>query len=120
MEDTPLNNREADRRAFFNDPAYRQATPILEILSEKYDNRPYKLITENSFLALYLSNGNRSTLTNLIIERELNNPEINWFAIFDYLEKQVKTKTWLTEESAQLYNRLMPYQTRLNSRLLNY
>ena len=53
-------------------------------------------------------------------KKELNNQEINWFTIFDYLEKQVKTKTWLTEESAQLYNRLMPYQTRLNSRLLNY
>ena len=120
MEDTPLNNREADRRAFFNDPAYRQATPILEILSEKYDNRPYKLITEDSFLALYLSNGQRSEITDALFEKELNNPEINWFAIFNYLEKQIKDHTWLTEESVQIYNRLLPYKTRLNNRLLNY
>lgn len=120
MEDTPLNNREADRHVFFEDPAYRQASTIFESNPERYHDNPYKMQTESSFLALYLSNGNRSTLTNLIIEKELNNPEINWFAIFDYLEKQVKTKTWLTEESAQLYNRLIPYQTRLINRMLNY
>ena len=120
MNDTPLNNREADRRAFFEDPTYRQASTIFEANPERYDPNPYKMQTESSFLALYLSNGQRSEITDALIEKELNNPEINWFTIFDYLEKQVKTKTWLTEESAQLYNRLMPYQTRLNSPLLNY
>lgn len=104
-----------DRVTFLENPNFRRWSDIVSIT-----DREYECIPEYGMLVMYINggtykNGHLPEHARFLVERHINDPEINWEGLYDYLDKRKSRElhTLLRCELTTLASILEPYRDRI-------
>ena len=90
--DMSLRERTLLRYKYFDRDGYRQLSDIL------YDSQ-YVARRDAYMLAEYITNTRNTDKLNAdMIRQHKNDPDINWDAIYDYMDERRKADNWLTSD----------------------
>ena len=110
--------RGVQRAKHLEDPNYRRLSDVFTMSSEQHSD--YVSRIDISMLACYLSGNDNTHRADVkeYIERNLNNPEINWCGLFAYLDERYECQRGtqfdiLQKEFVDLHMALNPYRDRV-------
>lgn len=110
--------RGEQRAKNLEDPNYRRLSDVFAMSSEQYSN--YVSRIDISMLACYLAGNDNAHRADVkeYIERNLNNPEINWRGLFAYLDERDDCQhriqsDVIKREFVIFYNALYSYRERV-------
>lgn len=105
-QESDLRFRAEQRAKYFEDPNYFRWSDVVDREDESYGS-----FTERAFLAQYLSQDKDYSMFNItsLVKEFINNhrdkQQINWHAIYAYLDERDKTTpSWLSEEVRDLHS----------------
>lgn len=104
--------RGVQRAKHLEDPNYRRLSDVFTMSSEQHSD--YVSRIDISMLACYLSGNDNTHRADVkeYIERNLNNPEINWRGIFAYLDERLACQSRLEQPAIQ--RELINFEKSLN------
>ena len=106
-----LEIRAKQREKYLEDPNFRKWSDIIA-----RDNESYGDIVEKHMLVRYLKNNRYGQISELgeLITNNLDNPEINWYGIYAYLDERERTSpSWLRYEVDELRPYVEPYRDKI-------
>lgn len=113
--DEEVRERGEQRAKHLEDPNYRRLSDVFAMSSEQYSN--YVSRIDISMLTCYLAGNDNAHKADVKehIERNLNNPEINWRGLFAYLDERDDCQhriqsAVIKNEFIIFYNVLNPYR----------
>lgn len=116
--DEEVRERGVQRAKHLEDPNYRRLSDVFTMSSEQHSD--YVSRIDISMLACYLSGNDNTHRADVkeYIERNLNNPEINWRGLFAYLDErdacQYRIQSAIIKnEFIIVYNVLNPYRDKV-------
>ena len=110
-QDADIVKRKQDREKYFETEGFRKWSDIIPIDGNSYGDR-----IEKSFLRSYIAGElvTRTESIEPIIEKNRNNPAINWVAIYDYIDERMQTAPrWLQHEIKNAHEEMEPYRKEL-------
>lgn len=111
-QDADIIKRKQDREKYFETNGFRKWSDIMTLDDYAYGDR-----VEQSFIRSYIAGKlvTRSESLETIINESKNNPDINWNAIYDYIDERMKTAPrWLGHEIKEIHAEMEPYREELN------
>lgn len=113
-----VRERGVQRAKHLEDPNYRRLSDVFTMSSEQHSD--YVSRIDISMLACYLSGNDNTHRADVqeYVERNLNNPEINWRGLFAYLDERYECQRGtqfdiLQKEFVDLHMALNPYRDRV-------
>lgn len=99
--DEEVRERGVQRAKHLEDPNYRRLSDVFTMSSEQHSD--YVSRIDISMLACYLSGNDNTHRADVkeYIERNLDNPEINWRGIFAYLDERLACQSRLEQPAIQ-------------------
>lgn len=114
-QESDLRFRAEQRAKYFEDPNYFRWSDVVDREDESYGS-----FTERAFLAQYLSQDKDYSMFNItsLVKEFINNhrdkQQINWRAIYKYLDERDKTTpSWLSSEVKEIHKILDPLREEL-------
>ena len=110
-QDADIVKRKQDREKYFETNGYRKWSDIIPLDDYAYGDR-----VEQSFIRSYIVGAmvSRSESLECIIEKNKNHPDINWNAIYDYIDERMKTApSWIKREIETVHEDMEPYRKEL-------
>lgn len=109
-----IQERAENRKKYFEKTGYYKLSDITEIGSYYY-NRYTDSCVIRSIIAGKLTNWNRDL--NIIMNEHKDDPKVNWQAIYDYIDQQIKkvpaNEKQLIKDLNDINEQLKPYRKQL-------
>lgn len=109
-----IQERAENRKKYFEMTRYHKLSDITEIGSYYY-NRYTDSCVIRSIIAGKLTNWNRDL--NIIMNEHKDDPKVNWQAIYDYIDQQIKkvpaNEKQLIKDLNDINEQLKPYRKQL-------
>lgn len=109
-----IQERAENRKKYFENTGYHKLSDITEIGSYYY-NRYTDSCVIRSIIAGKLTNWNRDL--NIIMNEHKDDPKVNWQAIYDYIDQQIKkvpaNEKQLIKDLNDINEQLKPYRKQL-------
>lgn len=109
-----IQERAENRKKYFEKTRYHKLSDITEIGSYYY-NRYTDSCVIRSIIAGKLTNWNRDL--NIIMNEHKDDPKVNWQAIYDYIDQQIKkvpaNEKQLIKDLNDINEQLKPYRKQL-------
>lgn len=102
--------REGDRKKYFEIDGYYKLSDIVEIETYHYQNNRDRFVIRSIITGKYT---NWDADFTDIMNEHIKDPQVNWLAIYDYLDKQLKKvpdMQFLTNDLFELNKQLKPYR----------
>ena len=110
-QDADIVKRKQDREKYFETEGFRKWSDIMTLDDYAYGDR-----VEQAFIRSYIAGKlvTRSESLEPIINENKNNPDINWNAIYDYIDERMKTApSWIKREIERIHEDMEPYRKEL-------
>ena len=102
--------REGDRKKHFEIDGYYKLSDIVEIETYHYQHNRDRFVIRSIITGKYT---NWDADFTDIMNEHIKDPQVNWLAIYDYLDKQLKKvpdMQFLTNDLFELNKQLKPYR----------